>query len=99
MTMQIHLNKPYKIVPSMLDVYEQHYKVPAALSLVIPTRILGEEVACDVRWKNNEAEQVTRHAVFIIENLMPIEPFEDDELYTLWKTTTNPFLENNVKKS
>ena len=89
--MQIQLNKPYKIVPSMLDVYEQHYKVPAALSLVIPTRILGEEVACDVRWKNTEEEQVIRHAVFIIENLMPIEPFEDDELYTLWKTTSSPF--------
>jgi hypothetical protein len=89
--MQIQLNKPYKIVPSMLEVYERHYNVPAALSLVIPTRILGEEVACDVRWKNNDAQQVTRNAVFISENLMPIEPFEDDELYALWKTTTNPF--------
>ena len=94
--MQIHLNKPYKIVPSMLDVYERHYNVPAALSLVIPTRILGEEVACDVRWKNDEAQEVTRHAVFVSENLMPIEPFEDDELYALWKTTTNPFWKNSL---
>jgi len=89
--MPIQLNKPYKIVPSMLDVYERHYNVPAALSLVIPTRILGEEVACDVRWQSNDAQQVTRQAVFISENLMPIEPFEDDELYRLWKTSTNPF--------
>jgi hypothetical protein len=89
--MPIQLNKPYKIVPSMLEVYERHYNVPAALSLVIPTRMLGEEVACDVRWQNNDAQQVTCHAVFISENLMPIEPFEDDELYRLWKTSTNPF--------
>ena len=89
--MQIHLNKPYKIVPEMLEVYERHYNVPAALSLVIPTRILGEEVACDLLWKDNEAQQVTRQAVFISENLMPIEPFEDDELYTLWKTSRIPF--------
>lgn len=89
--MQIQLHKPYKIVPSMLEVYERHYNLPAALSLVIPTRILGEEVACDVLWENNEEQQVVRHAVFISENLMPIEPFEDDELYRLWKTSRVPF--------
>ena len=83
--MAIQLNKPYKIIPDKLKTYERHYQIPAANALIIPTRLLGEEVACDIRWKIDSEAHIIRHIVFIGENLMPIQPFEDEDLYTIWK--------------
>lgn len=83
--MAIHLNQPYKIIPDKYKSYQEHYIIPADQSLVVPTRLLGEEVACDIRWENNGELQTMRNVVFISENLMPIDLLADEQLYALWK--------------
>jgi hypothetical protein len=92
--MNIQLNRPYKIIPDKLKVYEHHYNIPAERSVVVPTRILGEEAVCDIRWESNDEAQVIHHAVFIIENLMKIQPLADEELYVLWKTHSDDVIKN-----
>lgn len=65
--------------------YQEHYIIPAALTLVVPTKMLGDEVACDLRWESNGALQTMHQTVFICENLMPIDLMADEQLYALWK--------------
>lgn len=83
--MNIQLNQPYKIIPPMHRTYQRHYIIPAEDTLIVPLRIFGEEVSCDIRWKSHGELQVMRQAVFIIENLMPIDLIADEQLYELWK--------------
>ena len=90
-TAKIHINAPYKIIPPMLKHYQEHYMIPAAQALIVPVRLLGDEVSCDIRWMSNNELQILRQRVFVGENLMPLNPLADDELYTLWQTTTPHF--------
>jgi hypothetical protein len=86
---KVELNKPYKIIPDKYKLYVDHYMIPAALSLIVPTRILGEETACDVRWESGGQLQVMHNVVFVNENLMAIDLIADEQLYALWKDYSN----------
>jgi hypothetical protein len=83
--MAIHLNKPYRIIPAKQKRYGLHYQIPAD-SLVVPLKLLGEEVLCDVRWENDNGElKVIHNAMFISDNLTPLNSMIDDKLFDLWK--------------
>ena len=84
--MAIHLRKPYKIIEAKRKRYQNHYLIPAEKSVVIPVKALGEEVACDVRWENDNGELKELHnVVFINDNLTPLNPMIDDKLYEVWQ--------------
>ena len=84
--MAIHINKPYKINPVRQKRYAAHYEIPADQVLVVPVKHLGDEVSCDIRWENDNGElKVIHNAVFIAENLIPVNAMIDDKLFELWK--------------
>jgi hypothetical protein len=84
--MSIHLQKPYKIIQSKIKRYESHYQIPAERVLVVPIKELGAEVMCDVRWENDNGELKELHnLVFIIENLIPLNPLLDNKLHEIWE--------------
>jgi hypothetical protein len=83
--MSIQLNQPYRIIPTRFKRYEAHYKIPAADVLVIPLKELGEEVLCDVRWEDsNGVMQVISNAMFVKENLIPLNAMLDVKLLEIW---------------
>lgn len=65
--------------------YEAHYKIPAAEVVVVPLKELGEEVLCDLRWEDSNGEiQVIHNAMFVKENLIPLNAMLDVKLHELW---------------
>jgi hypothetical protein len=84
--MNLKLTKAYKIVPQKLKRYESHYKMPADRSLVVPLKILGEEVSCDIRWEDDNGElQLLQNKIFLADNLVPLNPMLDVKLHELWQ--------------
>ena len=84
-TMNIQVNKPYKIIPLQHRRYAEHYHIPSHEVIVVPQRNLGDEVMCDIRWLNEEGNaQVIHNAMFKNENLLPVNPVEDDSLFEIW---------------
>jgi hypothetical protein len=83
--MPIQLNKPYKIIPLRQKRYEAHYRISAADALIVPIKFLGPEVSCDLRWENANGElEVIYNAMFVIENLIPINEMLDVKLLEIW---------------
>lgn len=83
--MSIHLNQAYKILPSRQKRYESHYGIPASNSVVVPVRELGAEVSCDIRWEDANGElKVIHHAMFVRDNLVPLNPLLDTKLFEIW---------------
>jgi hypothetical protein len=84
--MSIKLSQPYKIVPERKKRYESHYNVPADRSLIVPLRLLGEEVSCDIRWEDDNGElHHLQNKIFVSENLVPLNPLLDVKLHELWE--------------
>jgi hypothetical protein len=84
-TMNIHLNKPYKIIAFRQKRYAAHYNIPASDSLVVPVKNFQEEVQCDVRWENENGElKVLHEKMFVSENLIELNPLLDEKLFELW---------------
>lgn len=82
--MNIHLNKPYKIIAFKQASYVAHYAI-ASESLVVPTKYVGDEVLCDVRWENENGElKVLHEKMFVNENLVRLNPLMDEGLYEIW---------------
>jgi hypothetical protein len=60
--------------------------IPADKTLVVPLKVLGDEVSCDVRWENDNGELKALHnVVFINDNLIPLNPIMDEKLYEIWQ--------------
>ena len=84
--MSIHLKKPYKIIPARYKRYEAHLSIPPDRTVIIPLRLLGDEVSCDVRWEDSNGElKVLHNVVFVSENLMPLNTLLDDKLHEIWQ--------------
>ena len=89
--MNVKLAKPYKISPVRLKRYETHYQIPAANSLVVPVKELGNEWSCDIRWEDSEGHlQFLQNKIFVKESLVPVNQFVDNKLYELWKHYYQP---------
>jgi hypothetical protein len=83
--MSIQLNQPYRIIPTRIKRYEAHYKIPAVDTLVVPLKEFGEEVLCDLRWEDsNGIIQVIHNAMFVKENLSPLNEMLDVKLLEIW---------------
>jgi hypothetical protein len=83
--MAIHLNKPYRIIPTRLKRYEAHYQIPAEYALVVPLKAFGEEVLCDIRWEDSNGElHIISNAMFVYDNLVPLEQRPDTRILELW---------------
>jgi hypothetical protein len=81
----IHLYQPYKIIGSRHKRYESHYNIPAANVVVVPTKELGDEVLCDIRWEDNNGElRVIEHSMFVKDNLEPLNKLIDLKLLEIW---------------
>jgi hypothetical protein len=95
--MAIHLNKPYRIIPTRLKRYEAHYQVPADQVLVVPVKVFGDEVLCDIRWEDSNGElQVKHNAIFVYDNLVPLDERPDSRLKELWD---HYYVSGNASKS
>jgi hypothetical protein len=83
--MSIQLNKPFKIISSRQKRYEEHYQIPAADALVIPTKNLGAEALCEVRWLDSAGEMHAKsNVMFSHENLATLNGLEDERFYDIW---------------
>jgi hypothetical protein len=83
--MSIQLNKPYIIIPTRMKRYGTHYKIPAENALVVPVKAFDNEVLCDIHWEDGNGElQVIHNAMFVAENLAPLNPMLNEKLYELW---------------
>ena len=89
--MNIQLNNPYKITPSKHKRYDAHYNIRSIETLIVPTRLLGDEAACDVRWEDSNGElQVLHNIMFANENLIPVSALTDIKLIELWNHYYQP---------
>jgi hypothetical protein len=83
--MNITLNKPYKIIAYRQERYDVHYNIPSAESLIVPTKYVGDQVLCDVRWETGNGElKVLHQKMFITENLVRLNPLADEKLFEIW---------------
>lgn len=84
--MSVHLRQPYTIVASKIRRYSEHYQIPADRCLIVPVKLYGEEISCDVRWEddNGELHYVTG-LLFRAENLEKLNQFVNVKLYELWE--------------
>jgi hypothetical protein len=84
--MSIHLNKPYKIISHKQKRYAAHYDIPAAQALIIPLKVYGTDVSCDIRWEDANGElKVLHEKIFSIENIEPLNSLIDDKLHEIWE--------------
>jgi hypothetical protein len=84
--MAIHINKAYKISPAKHKRYGDHYHFPADRALVVPMKLLGSEVSCDVRWEDDNGEhKILHNIVFVGDYLIPLNVFIDMQLHELWQ--------------
>lgn len=84
--MSIQLKKPYKIIFHKRKRYASHYNIPAESSLVVPIKLYGNDISCDVRWENANGElQLLSDILFSVDNIEPLNPMTDDKLHDLWQ--------------
>lgn len=89
--MNIKLLRPYKVTPHKLKRYEAHYQVPAQRSIVVPLRLLGDEVSCDIRWEDDFGQpQLLQNKIFAIQNLVPLNPILEEGLHAVWSRYYGP---------
>jgi hypothetical protein len=82
----ITLNTPYKIIISKHKRYTSHYQISAAESVIVPRKKYGDQMSCDVWWKDVEGE--TRHKsdlIFDKTYLEPLNPMVDFILFGVWE--------------
>jgi hypothetical protein len=89
--MTIQLNRPYKIIPLRHKRYDSHYNIPSSDAVVIPMKELGEEVLCDIRWRDANGElHALSNCMFVKENLIPLNEMLDDKLFDIWSQFYSP---------
>lgn len=82
----IHLKSPYKVIASKLKRYSQHYALPIAACLVVPKRKYGDQISCDVLWKDDAGKtSIKSDLIFEETNLEPLNALKDFTLYNLWE--------------
>ncbi len=83
--MSIHIGKPYRIIPIRYKRYNAHYNIPSDSCLVIPLKQFGDESLCDIRWEDlNGVLQVIHNAMFVSQNLIPLNAILHDKLFDIW---------------
>jgi hypothetical protein len=84
--MSIKLEMPYKIVTARAKRYAAHYNIVPERTLVVPRKMLGSEVACDMRWEDDNGElHLLENKIFVSDNLIPLNPMLEPKLHELWQ--------------
>jgi hypothetical protein len=84
---RITLNQPYKIAQRKHKQYIAHYSIPAERCIVIPLKRFGDQLLCDIKWKDASEEIHIRQGLMMdIANLEAIDAMRDQDLYSLWET-------------
>ena len=82
----IHLGKPYKVSEHKHRQYNRHYEVPIENCVVIPVKKYGDQISCDLRWKDDAGETQHREdLMFSSAYLQPLDAIKDFRLYDLWE--------------
>ncbi len=82
----IHLGKPYKVSEHKHRQYNKHYEVPIENCVVIPVKKYGDQISCDLRWKDEAGETQHREdLMFSSAYLQPLDAIKDFRLYDLWE--------------
>jgi len=82
----IRLGKPYKVSEHKHKQYQKHYEIPIDICVVIPVKKYGDQISCDVRWKDVSGENHQREELmFSSAYLLPLDAMKDFKLYELWE--------------
>ena len=86
--MSIQLQQPYKIIQRKQKRYEEHYNIPSDKCVVVPVRAFGDDLSCDVHWKDEQGElHAMKQLFFNNQNIEPVDPLKDYLLHELWDST------------
>jgi hypothetical protein len=87
MTMEhIGLGKPYKVSEHKHKQYNRHYEVPIEKCVVVPVKKYGDQISCNLRWKEDSGELNHREELmFSSAYLVPVDAIKDFRLYELWE--------------
>ena len=84
--MEIQLKTPCKILQRKHKQYIRHYGIPAEGCLILPQKRYGDQLSCDVLWKNEDGELAIRNDLMFAElNLEPVDAIRDYPLHVLWE--------------
>jgi hypothetical protein len=85
----IRLGKPYKVSEHKHRQYNKHYEVPIEVCVVVPVKKYGDQISCDLRWKDESGETKRRDdLMFNSAYLLPLDAMKDFKLYELWEEYT-----------
>ncbi|MDQ2658618.1 MAG: hypothetical protein M3Y60_14440 [Bacteroidota bacterium] len=85
----IRLGKPYKVQEHKHKQYQKHYEIPVETCVVIPVKKYGDQISCDLRWKDEAGETNHREDLMFSEvYLQPLDAMKDFKLYELWEDYT-----------
>jgi hypothetical protein len=91
----INLNTPCKIIPSKHKRYSTHYGIPGADSLIIPRKKYGDQISCEVMWKDETGETHRKpDLMFDKTYLEPLNQLKDFTLLGIWENCNEPSLSN-----
>lgn len=83
---KITLGKPYKVSEHKHKQYNKHYDIPIQNCVVVPVKKYGDQISCDIRWKDDGGE--TKHRddlMFSSAYLLPLDAMKDFKLHDLWE--------------
>ena len=82
----IRIGKPYKVSEHKHRQYQKHYEIPVENCVVIPVKKYGDQISCDVRWKESSGEaQQREELMFSSAYRQPLDAMKDFALYELWE--------------
>lgn len=82
----IRLGKPYKVSEHKHKQYNKHYEVPIENCLVVPVKKYGDQISCDLRWRDASGEVHHREdLMFSGAYLLPLDAMKDFKLHDLWE--------------
>ncbi len=86
----IRLGKPYKVSEHKHKQYHRHYEVPIEDCVLVPVKKYGDQISCDLRWKDPSGEIKQREdLMFSSAYLQPLDAIKDFQLYDLWEDYHN----------
>lgn len=84
--MSIKQGYPYKIALHRAKRYAAHYNIFPEKCLIVPLRLFGSEVSCDIRWEDDNGElHLLEDKFFVCDNLVPLNAMLEPKLVDLWK--------------
>lgn len=82
----IRIGKPYKVSEHKHKQYQKHYEIPIENCVVVPVKKYGDQISCDLRWKEATGTlQQREDLMFSSAYLEPLDAMKDFQLYELWE--------------